>query len=254
MKRSTNLLQLFALLALCHVPVAATGAGYGFESAKVYLEARSRDMTDFQNRFENDQFQNLDDANAINIKYKTIPPDYVLYRLNLAKEIEASGKKPEKRTALCQNFIFIDAAEKDFNAKIQTYNENMAEKFIQREMYQLMDDDALREVLVGYIATNNFIYGFKNPEALKIKIEKSVPYKTADGDFGVLYTVHVIEKDAAADAASNSAPNVAPSSGSDAGTIRFYEASHYHGEIVNFEQATDDPADLAVLKLCGKAQ
>ena len=248
MKRPTILLQLFALLALCHVPVAAAaaGAGYGFESAKAYLEARNRDMTDFQNRFENDQFQNLDDANAINIKYKTIPPDYVLYRLNLAKEIEASGKKPEKRTALCQNFIFIDAAEKDFNAKIQAYNENMAEKFIQREMYQLMDDDALREVLVGYIVANNFIYGFKNPEGLKIKIEKSVPYKTADGDFGVLYTVHVIEKDTVADAAQNSAP--------DSGTIRFYEASHYHGEIVNFEQATDDPADLAVLKLCGKAQ
>ena len=244
MKRPTILLQLFALLALCHVPVAAAaaGAGYGFESAKAYLEARNRDMTDFQNRFENDQFQNLDDANAINIKYKTIPPDYVLYRLNLAKEIEASGKKPEKRTALCQNFIFIDAAEKDFNAKIQAYNENMAEKFIQREMYQLMDDDALREVLVGYIVANNFIYGFKNPEGLKIKIEKSVPYKTADGDFGVLYTVHVIEKDIATDAAP------------DSGTIRFYEASHYHGEIVNFEQATDDPADLAVLKLCGKAQ
>lgn len=253
MKRPTNLLQLFALLlALCHLPVVATGAGYGFETAKAYLEARSRDMTDFQNRFENDLFQNLDDANAINIKYKTIPADYVLYRLNLAKEIEASGKKPEKRTALCQNFIFIDAAEKDFNAKIQAYNENMAEKFIQREMYQLMDDDALREVLVGYLATNNFIYGFKNPETLKIKIEKSVPYKTADGDFGVLYTVHVIEKDAAADAAADSAPNFSASSGPDSATIRFYEASHYHGEIVNFEQATDDPADLAVLKLCGK--
>ena len=254
MKRPNILLQLFALLALCHVPVAAAGAGYGFESAKAYLEARNRDMTDFQNRFENDLFQNLDDANAINIKYNTIPPDYVLYRLNLAKEIEASGKKPEKRTALCQNFIFIDAAEKDFNAKIQAYNENMAEKFIQREMYQLMDDDALREVLVGYIVANNFIYGFKNPEGLKIKIEKSVPYKTADGDFGVLYTVHVIEKNTASDAGPNSAPNFVPGSGTDSGTIRFYEASHYHGEIVNFEQATDDPADLAVLKLCGKAQ
>ena len=242
MKRPTILLQLFALLALCHVPVAAAGAGYGFESAKAYLEARNRDMADFQNRFENDQFQNLDDANAINIKYKTIPPDYVLYRLNLAKEIEASGKKPEKRTALCQNFIFIDAAEKNFNAKIQTYNENMAEKFIQRDMYQLMDDDALREVLVGYLTTNNFIYGFKNPETLKIKIEKSVPYKTSEGDFGVLYTVHVIEKDAAADSAPDSAPD------------RLYEASHYHGEIVNFDPATDDAADLAVLKLCGKGQ
>ena len=250
MKRPAILLQLFALLALFHVPVAATGAGYGFESAKAYLEARSRDMTDFQNRFENDQFQNLDDANAINIKYKTIPPDYVLYRLNLAKEIEASGKKPEKRTALCQNFIFIDVAEKDFNAKIQAYNENMAEKFIQREMYQLMDDDALREVLVSYLTTNNFIYGFKNPETLKIKIEKSVPYKTSEGDFGVLYTVHVIEKDAAADSASDSATASAPESVPD----RLYEASHYHGEIVNFDPATDDAADLAVLKLCGKVQ
>ena len=249
MKRPINLLQLFALLlALC--PVAVAAAGYGFETAKAYLEARSRDMTDFQNRFENDLFQNLDEANAINIKYKTSPPEYVLYRLNLAKEIVASSKKPEKLAALCQNFTFIDGAEKDYNAKISAYNENMAEKFIPREAYQLMDDDALREVLVGYLTTNNFIYGFKNPETLKIKIEKSVPYKTSEGDFGVLYTVHVIEKDAADDSASDSATASAPESVPD----RLYEASHYHGEIVNFDPATDDAADIAVLKLCGKGQ
>ena len=230
--------------------MAAAGAGYGFDSAKAYLEARGRQMTEFQNRFDNDLFQSLDEANAINIKYKTSPPEYVLYRLNLAKEIVASSKKPEKLAALCQNFTFIDGAEKDYNAKISAYNENMAEKFIPREAYQLMDDDALREVLVGYLTTNNFIYGFKNPETLKIKIEKSVPYKTSEGDFGVLYTVQVIEKDAAADSAPDSATASAPESVPD----RLYEASHYHGEIVNFDPATDDAADLAVLKLCGKGQ
>ena len=264
MKRPTNLLQLFALLlALCHVPVAAQAAGYGFDSAKAYLEARGRQMTEFQNRFDNDLFQSLDEANAINIKYKTSPPEYVLYRLNLAKEIEASSKKPEKLAALCQNFTFIDGAEKDYNAKISAYNENMAEKFIPREAYQLMDDDALREVLVAYLTTNNFIYGFKNPEALKVKIEKSVPYKTEEGDFGVLYTVHAVEKgaggpaqaaadatDAAAGSASDSKAGSAPGSSED----RLYQASLYHGEIITFEETTDDPADLAVLKLCGKAQ
>ena len=261
MKRPINLLQLFALvLALCHVPVAVAGAGYGFASAKAYLEARNSDMTAFQNRFENDLIQNLDDANAINIKYRTAPPEYVLYRLNLAKEIEASSKKPEKLTALCQNFIFIDGAEKDFNAKIQAYNENMAEKFIPRELYQVMDDDALREVLVNYLTTNNFIYGFKNPETLKIKIEKSVPYKTADGDFGVLYTVHVVENCAGgpapdvADAAAGSASDSKAGSASSSSEHRLYQASLYHGEIVTFEETTDDPADQAVLKLCGKAQ
>lgn len=268
MKRPTNLLQLYALLlAICLVPVAASGAGYGFESAKAYLEARSRAMTDFQNRLENDQFQNLDDANAINIKYRTTPPEYALYRIDLAKEVEASSKKPEKLAALCQNFSYIDAAEKDYNAKIQAYNENMAEKFIQREMYQLMDDDALREVLVGYLTTYSMIYGFNNPETLKIKIEKSVPYKTEDGDFGVLYTVHVIEKTVAANAGSKPAAVTSADSGATAGEDantetegdtytpdRIFLASYHNGEIVNFEQATDDAADLAALKLCGKAQ
>ena len=271
MKRPTNLLQLFALvLALCHFPAPAAGAGYGFESARAYLETRSRDMTDFQNRFENDLFQNLDDANAINIKYATTPPEYALYRINLAKDIVGSSKKPEKLNALCQNFIFIDTAEKDYNAKIQAYNESIAEKFIQRETYQLMDDDALREVLVNYLATYNMIYGFKNPETLKIKIEKSVPYKTEDSDFAILYTVHVIEKgtDAAppsSPAADAAATEAGPAAGADAGagadadvppnvSDRLFLATYHNGEIVNFEQATDDPADLAVLKLCGKAQ
>ncbi|MTJ92755.1 MAG: hypothetical protein F8N36_07825 [Desulfovibrio sp.] len=268
MKRSITLLQLFVLvLALCHLPVAAAGAGYGFESARAYLEARSRDMTDFQNRFENDLFQNLDDANAINIKYKTIPAEYVLYRLDLAKGIEASSKKPEKLAALCRNFMFIDGAEKDYNAKIQAYNENIAEKFIQREMYQLMDDDALREVLVNYLTTYSMIYGFNKPETLKVKIEKSVPYKTEDGDFGVLYTVHVIEKEAATGAgakaaaatAAGSAASAADATDTDAEAAtytpdRVFLASYHQGEIVNFEQATDDAADLAVLKLCGKPQ
>ena len=279
MKRPTNLLQLFALvLALCHFPAPAAGAGYGFESARAYLETRSRDMTDFENRFENDLFQNLDDANAINIKYATTPPEYALYRINLAKDIVASSKKPERLNALCQNFVFIDTAEKDYNAKIQAYNESIAEKFIQRETYQIMDDDALREVLVNYLATYNMIYGFKNLEALKVKIEKSVPYKTEDGDFAILYTVHVMEKGAgAAPKSPPAAEAAAPKAGTGADAVSSVEAAadaeagadadvppdvsdrlflvtYRNGDIVNFEQATDDPADMAVLKLCGKGQ
>lgn len=264
MKCPNNLLQLFVLvLALCHFPVAAVGAGYGFESARAYLEARSSHMADFQNRFENDLFQNLDDANAINIKYKTTPPEYVLYRLNLAKEIEGSSKKPEKLAALCQSFIFINTAEKDYNAKLQAYNENMAEKFIPRDMYQVMDDDALREVLVSYLTTYSMIYGFKKPELLKIKIEKSVPYKMEDGDFGVLYTVRVFDENGGASVAPATAAKAGPkadpetfaAAGADSAPAdMLYQAAYHNGEIVNFEQVTDDAADLAVLKLCGKGQ
>ena len=164
MKRSLLLLQLFALLvAMSHWQAASAasgetrGAGYGFDSAKAYLETRSRDMTDFQSRFDNDVFQNLDAANAINLKYKTTPPEYVLYRLDLAKAIEGNAKKPEKLDALCRQFVAIDAAEKDYAAKIAAYNENLAEKFIPRDQYQLMDDDALREVLVTYLAGNSML-------------------------------------------------------------------------------------------------
>ena len=244
MKRSLLLLQLFAaLLAVFYglAALAASGddrAGYDFAAAKAFLEARSRDMTDFQNRFDNDLFQNLDAANAITIKYKTTPPEYALYRLDLAQQIERSGKKPEKLSALCHNFVFMDAAEKDYAAKMQTYAENVAEKFIPRETYQVMDDDALREVLAAYLAANSMIYGFNTTESLRMHIEKSVPYKTAEGDLGVLYTVGISDRDNA----------------DDADTAKMYLAAYCNGEIMSFEPIADDAADLAVLKACGKTQ
>ena len=245
MKRSLLLLQLFALLvAMSHWQAASAasgetrGAGYGFDSAKAYLETRSRDMSDFQSRFDNDVFQNLDAANAINLKYKTTPPEYVLYRLDLAKAIEGNAKKPEKLDALCRQFVAIDAAEKDYAAKIAAYNENLAEKFIPRDQYQLMDDDALREVLVTYLAGNSMIYGFNNPESLRMRIDKAVPYKTEDGDFGVTYFVRIGDRDSADDADSD----------------RLYQVAYVNGDIASFDPVADDAADLAVLKVCGKTQ
>ena len=117
-----------------------------------------------------------------------------------------------------------------------------------------MDDDALREVLVNYIATYNVIYGFKKPELLKTRIEKSVPYKTEDGSFGVLYTVNIIDGDEATGAAASSAAGSDADQTAEETAGKLYLAAYHNGEIVNLEQATDDAADLAVLKLCSKGQ
>ena len=76
--------------------------------------------------------------------------------------------------------------------------------------------------------------------------------------------MHVIEK--GTDAAPPSSPvadaaatEAGPDAGADADvppnvSDRLFLASYHNGEIVNFEQATDDPADLAVLNLCGKVR
>ena len=53
----------------------AAGGAYGFEAAKAYLDMQGRDLADAQGKFENDLFQNLDEANAINIKYRALPPN-----------------------------------------------------------------------------------------------------------------------------------------------------------------------------------
>lgn len=146
---------------------------YGFESAKAYLEMKGRDLTEAQGKFESDLFQNLDEANAINIKYRALPPNYVLYRLKLAENIEKNASKPDKLTAYCKEFLYIDNAERESADKFLAYNESMTEKFIPRDTYQVMDEDILRNVLVRYLETYSMVYGFKNPDSIRIRIEKS---------------------------------------------------------------------------------
>ena len=117
-----------ALAASSSQEVAVAGGAYGFESAKAYLEMKGRDLTEAQGKFESDLFQNLDEANAINIKYRALPPNYVLYRLKLAENIEKNASKPDKLTAYCKEFLYIDNAERENADKFLTYNESMTEK------------------------------------------------------------------------------------------------------------------------------
>lgn len=210
------------------------GGAYGFEAAKAYLDMQGRDLADAQGKFENDLFQNLDEANAINIKYRALPPNYVLYRLKLAENIEKNASKPDKLTAYCKEFLYIDNAERENADKFLTYNESMTEKFIPRDTYQVMDEDILRNVLVRYLETYSMVYGFKNPDSIRIRIEKAIPYKNAEADFGILYSIALTDKDES----DNSAPE------------KMFQVSYCNGEIVSFEPSADDAADAAVLKIC----
>ena len=214
------------------------GGAYGFESAKAYLEMQERDLADAQGRFEKDLFQNLDEANVINIKYRALPPNYVLYRLKLADNIEKNASKPDKQDAYCKEFLYIDNAERENADKFLTYNESMTEKFIPRDTYQVMDEDILRNVLVRYLETYSMVYGFKNPDSIRIRIEKAIPFKNAEGDFGILYSIALTEKDDADDSASE----------------KMFQVSYCNGEIVSFEPSANDAADAAVLKICKSRQ
>lgn len=223
---------------LASAPPDADGEAYGFASAKAYLEMQSRDLADVTDRFDNDLFQDLDAANAINIKYKSLPPNYVLYRLNLAESIEKNAGKPDRLATQCKQFLFMVNAEKERAAKFMAYNEAMTEKFIPRDAYQVMDEDALRNVLVNYLTTYSAVYAFKNPDDIRIRIEKSIPYKNDEGDIGVLYSIGLDEKDAA----DESAPE------------RSFQVMYCNGDIVSFEPSGNDPADAAVVKICGPWQ
>lgn len=217
---------------------AVAGGAYGFEAAEAYLEMQGRDLAEARGKFENDLFQNLDEANAINIKYGALPPNYVLYRLKLAENIEKYASKPDKLTAYCKEFLYIDNAERENTDKFLAYNESMTEKFIPRDTYQVVDEDILRNVLVRYLETYSMVYGFKNPDSIRIRIEKAIPYKNAEGDFGILYSIALTEKDESDD----SAPE------------KMFQVSYCNGEIVSFEASANDAADTAVLKICKQRQ
>ena len=214
------------------------GGAYGFESAKAYLEMQRRDLAEAQGKFENDLFQNLDEENAINIKNRALPPNFVLYRLKLAENIEKNASKPDRLTAYCKEFLYIDNAERENADKYLTYNESMTEKFIPRDTYQVMDEDILRNVLVRYLETYSMVYGFKKPDSIKIRIDKAIPYKNAEGDFGILYSIALTENDETDD----SAPE------------KMFQISYCNGEIVSFEPSSNDAVDTAVLKICKSRQ
>lgn len=211
------------------------GGAYGFESAKAYLDMQSSDINEAKNSFDKDIFQNIDAANAINIKYKALPPNYILYRLKLAENIEKNAKNPDRLSVYCKQFQFISRAEKEIAQNFMAYNEAMTEKFIPRDTYQVMDDDGLRAALVKYLAAYSMIYGFNKPDAIRISIEKSVPYKNDEGDIGVLYSIGLDEKEAS----DESSPE------------RFFLLSYCNGEIVSLEPFGNDPADAAVARICG---
>ena len=102
------------------------------------------------------------------------------------------------------------------------------------------DDAALRQQFWAEqdVASLRMIYGFNNPESLRMRIDKAVPCKTEDGDLGVMYFVRVGDRDSADDADSD----------------RLYQVAYVNGDIASFDPVADDAADLAVLKVCGKTQ
>ena len=113
------------------------------------------------------------------------------------------------------------------------YNEILAERFIPRDLYQVMDDDALQAVLIRYLDANSMVYAYKNTDNIRIKIENSVPYKNDEGAIGVMYYITLTKK---------------PTDGltQDQSFLVLY----CNGEIVSFEPSINDPADAAVVNMC----
>lgn len=245
MKPATRFLQWYLCVLsifcgqwFCAESALASDDVYSFESARVYLDAQTRDLESFKDKFDGGQLQGLDEANAINIKYKAQPANYVLYRLNLAEKIKKNSGKQDKLTMHCREFLYIGNKEKENAAKFVAYNEALAEKFIPRDAYQVMDDDALRALLVRYLDANSAIYGFNNPDTILIRIENSIPYKNDEGDIGVSYSINLIDKK------------------SDDASVqdKIFTVLYCNGEIVSFEPSINDPADAAVNKMCSSLQ
>lgn len=237
MKQKLRILLILFVIAGVNYPDVASAAddeSFDFTVAKKFIETRNADVSDFKKKLENDAFENLDQANAINMKYGNLPAGYVLYRLNLADNIRKNAGNKSRLAKYCDEFVFLDAAEKSYSDNIQSYNEGIAEKFISRDQYLVMGEDQLQKVLAGYLEDNSSIYGFSNPGSIKVSIDKAVPYKAEDGDFGVTYFVQIDSGDASGDGAG----------------YQPFQLRYYHGEIISLEQITDDAADTAVLKLC----
>lgn len=87
-------LAVFCVLGVCTGSALASDDAYSFKSVTAYLEAQSQDLELFKDKFDNGQLQTLDEANMINIRYKSQPANYVLYRLNLAEKIKKKWVMP----------------------------------------------------------------------------------------------------------------------------------------------------------------
>lgn len=186
-------LAVFCGLGVCTGSALASDDAYSFKSVAAYLEAQSQELEIFKDKFDNGQLQTLDEANVINIRYKSQPAEYVLYRLNMAEKIKENFEKQDKRAMLCKEFLYIENKEHENAVKFLAYNEVLAEKFIPRDAYQVMDDDTLNSVVIRYLDANSVVYDYKKTDNVRVRIEKSIPYKNDEGDIGVMYYITMAE-------------------------------------------------------------
>ena len=189
----TCVLTVFCGLSVCTGSTLASGDAYSFKSVTAYLETQSQDLELFKDKFDSGQLQTLDEANVINIRYKSQPAEYVLYRLDLAEKTKENFEKQDKRAMLCKEFLYIENKERENAVKFLAYNEALAERFIPRDAYQVMDDDTLNSVLIRYLDANSVVYDYKKTDSIRIRIENSIPYKNDEGDIGVMYYITMAE-------------------------------------------------------------
>ena len=226
-------LAVFCVLGVCTGSALASDDAYSFKSVTAYLEAQGQDLELFKDKFDNGQLQTLDEANVINIRYKSQPANYVLYRLNLAEKIKKNFEKQDKQAMLCKEFLYIENKERVNALKFLAYNEALAEKFIPRDAYQVMDDDTFTSVLIRYLDANSAVYDYKKTDNIHVRIENSMPYKNDEGDIGVMYYIAMSQKSTEGLEQENS-----------------FLVSYCNGDIVRFEPSTNDPADAALIKMC----
>ena len=242
MKITSFFIIFFIVIAFANSTVqAATSKSnetkpFTFQEAKTFLETKANELENSQKKLAANEFENIDQANEVLIKYEKPSVKYVLFSLTLEESLAKSSINGNKSALkdYCNKYKFITSSDDSFLSNSLDFKEKLSEKFIKKEDFQSFSEDELRKKIVDHVIALSILYGYRDPDSLKIRLDKVFSYKRSDGNYVATYLGMF---------------NLKNGYGAYVGYKPFL-AESYNGEVFEFKDLQEGSADQRVLNIC----